>query len=120
MRKLVNLRRYPPPDVETIADALAAIAAARAPSATIVLTVPRMLTAEKLAPGLRDRRHALNALIRERFRAVDVAAAFEEEEKFFDADGLHLSKSGYGRIAKLVLPACKEMTKSKKTKPRTC
>ena len=56
-------------------------------------------------------------LIRERFRSVDVAAAFEEEDKFFDADGLHLTRSGYGRIAKLVLPACKEAAKRKKTKP---
>ena len=80
-----------------------------------------MLEAEKRAPALAERRHALNAIIRERFRFVDIAAAFEEEDKFFDPDGLHLTKSGYSKIAKLVLPACKDAAavpkgKKKKTK----
>jgi len=102
-----DLLAYPPVDVAAIADALARIAEQHA---TLVLTVPRMLAAERRAPALTERRRALNALIRARFRFVDVAAAFEEDaaEKFFDADGLHLTKSGYGKVAKLVLPACKE------------
>ena len=118
-----DLLAYPQIEEEKIVNAISAMvdAAAVELAVAVVCTVPRMPAPEDRSPeyALTKRRYRLNELIVEKFgedRVVDTSSldAFED-------DGLHLTKRGYGELAKLIYPVCRAAMKrcrpSKKTAP---
>lgn len=112
-----DLRAWPVLSVDEILSALATLveAVTAAGAKPIVLTVPRIPSSEVRTATLADRRRALNAAIRSTYVHADVAADFEDDDAsvFYDPDGLHLTKAGYAKLARVVLPALRAAMKKK-------